>query len=141
LTDSDTYFQLQQFYAKQMQNLDGGDADAFAASFTADGVFVHYPHDEVQGRDAILTATREGVARTRALGVVRRHWFGMLEVTAGPDSTICTRYSAITSAVNADGEVRLEPTCMVEDVLVATGDGGYLNHRRTVRRDDVEGPK
>jgi ketosteroid isomerase-like protein len=141
LTDSDTYFQLQQFYAKQMQSLDGGDADAFAASFTADAVFVHYPHDEVRGRDAILTATREGVARTRALGVVRRHWFGMLDVTAGPDSTICTRYSAITSAVNADGEVRLGTTCMIEDVLMPDADGGYLNQRRTVRRDDLEGPK
>jgi len=138
LIDSDTYFNLQQFYAKQMQSLDGGDADAFAASFTTDGVFVHYPHDEVHGRDAIQAATRKGVERTRSLGIVRRHWFGMLEVTAGPDHTICTRYSAITSAVNASGEVRLEPTCMVEDVLVVNPDGGYLNHSRTVRRDDLK---
>jgi actinorhodin biosynthesis protein ActVIA len=138
LTDSDTYFELQQFYAKQTHSLDAGDADGFAATFTTDGVFIHHLRDEVHGRDAILEATRKGVERTRSLGIVRRHWFGIPEITEGPDNTIHTRYSAITSAVNAAGEVRLEPTCMVEDVLVINPEGGYLNHSRTIRRDDLE---
>ncbi|PYC83781.1 hypothetical protein C7C46_08520 [Streptomyces tateyamensis] len=134
--DSQLYFEIQQFYAHQMQSLDNGEAEAFAETFTLDGSFVHHPHNRVDTRTEIALATKRGVEKTRAAGVVRRHWFGMLAVEAAEDGAVRTRYAALTSATAADGSVSWEPSCLVEDLLVRV-DGRLLNHVRTVRRDDV----
>ncbi|MBC3842342.1 nuclear transport factor 2 family protein [Streptacidiphilus sp. 4-A2] len=137
MTDSATYFEIQQFYAVQMQSLDGGAAQEFADTFTVDGSFVHYPHKRVDGRAAIAAATEQGVERTRLAGVVRRHWFGLPVIEQTDKDTLRVRYSAVTSVTTADGTVTHEPTCMVEDILVRQ-DNRLLNHIRTVHRDDVK---
>ena len=138
MRDSDLYFELQQFYAQQMQSLDSGDAAAFAATFTPDGVFIHYPDNKVHGRESIRSATQEGIDRNRDTGVVRRHWFGLLDLQRQDDGSVHTSYSAYTTAVDASGAVRIGPTCLVEDILVPDGEGGFLNHTRAIRRDDHE---
>jgi len=137
VTDSATYFEIQQFYARQMQSLDGGSAKEFAGTFTTDSSFVHHPHNRVDGRDAIAEATERGVERTRLAGLVRRHWFGLPLIEESADGTLLVRYSAVTTVTAADGTVTHEPTCMVEDILVRQ-DGRLLNHVRTVRRDDLK---
>ncbi|MBV1855594.1 nuclear transport factor 2 family protein [Catellatospora tritici] len=131
----DLYFELQDFYARQTQLLDGEDGVGFAATFTEDGKFVHLPRGEVvSGRHRIGVETQANLESLSRQGIARRHWFNMLVGEVGPDGVIRTRFSAIITRTDAEGSVSIEPTCEVEDVLVRD-EGRLLNHSRTVRTD------
>ncbi|SBW22617.1 hypothetical protein FDG2_2879 [Candidatus Protofrankia californiensis] len=146
-----TYVEIHGLYARQAQSMDLGDAETFTATFTEDAVFTHISSGEVlRGRAAIAEALLRTAERRR--GAVHRHWFNQLVLDAsgedgaadgqgaagpvdGPGS-VTARYYAIVSATGADGTVRWDPSCVVEDVLVR-GAGGWLTRFRTVRRDDL----
>ena len=56
-TGSALQAEVQQFYARQMHLLDSGEADAWAETFTEDGVFAANAHPEpARGRETIRTA-------------------------------------------------------------------------------------
>ncbi|MFI6346437.1 nuclear transport factor 2 family protein [Streptomyces sp. NPDC050560] len=135
--DSALYLRVQQFYARQMHALDGGDAQAWADTFTADGEFAANAHPEpVRGRSAIHASAREAAAKLAEQGIVRRHWLGMLDVSPGPDGALHTRCYAliVESPRHGRPDVRLSTLC--EDVLVPEGDGWLVSSRR-VTRDDL----
>ncbi|MFE3323247.1 nuclear transport factor 2 family protein [Streptomyces sp. NPDC059176] len=135
--DSAVYLQVQQFYAHQMHALDSGDASAWAATFTPDGEFSANAHPEpVRGRDAIDAAALTTTTDLAERGVVRRHWLGMLDVSARGDGTLSTRAYAliVESPRNGRPDVRLSTLC--EDVLVPDGAGWLVSCRR-VTRDDL----
>ncbi|WP_327676515.1 nuclear transport factor 2 family protein [Kitasatospora sp. NBC_00458] len=142
------YTEILELYARQAWQLDGFDADGFAATFTAGASFSHVSSGEVLvGPEAIAAAVRR-VAERRA-GAVHRHWFSQLlvepaEEGAVPDSeggaadgdAVRARYYAIVSVTGKDGAVAWDPSCVVEDVLVRR-DGRWLTAERVVRRDDL----
>lgn len=103
------YTEILELYARQAWQLDGFDADGFAATFTAGASFSHVSSGEVLvGPEAIAAAVRR-VAERRA-GAVHRHWFSQLlvepaEEGAVPDSegvrrtaTRCGRATTRSSA-------------------------------------------
>lgn len=68
LTQQD-YLDIQQLYSRYYQTIDAGASEAWADTFTADGVF----NTNTRGRDALIASNRRG-GSTRPL----RHWHSNL---------------------------------------------------------------
>lgn len=136
--DGGAYAQLQHFYARQMQLLDGGDTAAWARTFTLDGVFAAGGVPEpVAGRDAIAAAAGGVAAAFAAAGVQRRHWIGMLTVDRhGPD-TATARCYALVLEIPVGGEVVVRRSTVCDDDLVREG-GEWLVAHRVVTRDGLD---
>ncbi|NGO73930.1 nuclear transport factor 2 family protein [Streptomyces boncukensis] len=125
------------FYARQMRSLDEGNVAEWAATFTEDGEFSANAHPRPQrGREAIRQGAAEAAAKLAEQGVQRRHWLGMVEVSAGPDGTLTARSYAQVIATPQGGKAELELSCSCEDELVREG-GELLVRRRRVHRDDL----
>jgi hypothetical protein len=133
--DNDLYLQVQRFYARQMQALDSGAADEWAATFTPDGVFSANAFPEpVRGRDAIVAGARR--TADQLAGVIRRHWLGMLDVRPQADGTVFARSYALIIETPRNGQAGVHLSTLCEDVLVRDGDG-WLVRERKVTRDDL----
>jgi ketoreductase RED1 len=132
---ADLYVQVQTFFARQMRLLDAKDIDGFVLTFTEDGVMGHASHNDIQqGRAAIAAALRTAAERYR--DVIPRHWFDKLLIEAVEKDTVRVAYYAIVTKTHADGRTVLEPSCLVEDVLVRR-DGELLSKSRMIHRDDL----
>ncbi|MFC8721791.1 nuclear transport factor 2 family protein [Kitasatospora sp. NPDC057198] len=130
--------EVQQFYAWQMHLLDSGEADAWAETFTEDGVFAANAHPEpARGRETIRAAAAKAAAQRAEEGIQVRHWLGMLEVRPREDgSVLALSYALIVNTpMGGSPQVHLSTTC--EDVLVRGEDGGWLVRDRQVKRDDL----
>jgi len=55
---AEDYFEIQQLYAKYNHAIDSGNADAYADTFTPDGVF-----NNNAGREALKSSSKPGSAR------------------------------------------------------------------------------
>jgi uncharacterized protein (TIGR02246 family) len=129
--------ELQDFYARQTHALDSGQAEAWAETFTEDGVFTANAHPRpTVGRAAITEAVRATVAELANDGVVHRHWFGMLAVEPGADGMVRTRFYALVIRTPLGGQPVIHRSTVAEDVLVRRGDR-WLVVRRSVTRDDM----
>lgn len=131
------YAQVQQFYAGQVRTLDEMRADAFAASFTEDGVFDHRPGAEpLVGHAAISGAVRAYQETKHAVDPVqRRHWFNMVQVFPQDDGSIRTEYYAVVYQTRPNvSEPLVGPSCSVTDVLVLE-DGELRTKFRKVSPD------
>jgi uncharacterized protein (TIGR02246 family) len=124
---TDDRLEIQDLYARYNHAADHGPGEAFAGSFTADGVFAVQGRDPVSGRDALL-AMGNGLA-TRA-GTMR-HWINnlVLEPTAGGAKGIAylTMYETgggKPSAMTRTGEYH--------DELVKGADGWRFSKRSVV---------
>ncbi|MFF0573816.1 nuclear transport factor 2 family protein [Streptosporangium saharense] len=134
----DLYARIQQFHATQMHALDGGEFDAYAATFTEDGEFRHTP-----GRAP--ARTREGIAEElRAFHrerfaddpVQRRHWFNMLRVEPRSDGEIhATFYVLVVATRPGVRQPEIAPSCVVHDVIVDDPEDGLLLRSRWVEHD------
>jgi hypothetical protein len=129
--------EVQDFYARQMHMIDSGHAEAWAATFTEDGIFAAnaYPQPTV-GRAAIAQAVRATAAQLTAEGVVHRHWFGMLAVYPENDGTLRTRYYALVIRTPKGGQPVIHRCTVAEDELVRQ-QGVWQVRRRNVTRDDL----
>jgi 3-phenylpropionate/cinnamic acid dioxygenase small subunit len=129
---------IHQLYNRQSGLIDGGRAAAWAATFTADGVFdsPSYPRPVVG--TAGLTAFAERFATAAAAeGVVRRHVVTNVVVDRdGPDALRVEAYLQIV-ATPRDGAPRIERLTTLTDRVVRDGDGGWRIAARRVRRDDA----
>ena len=137
-TDTGRYAGIQHFYARQMHLLDSGQADAWAETFTEDGVFAANAHPEpTRGRENIRAAASKAKAQHAEEGLQVRHWLGMLDVTDREDGSVLVRSYAliINTPRGGQSQVHLSTTC--EDVLVPDSDGGWLVSTRQVVRDDL----
>ncbi|MGP4114340.1 nuclear transport factor 2 family protein [Streptomyces sp. 4N509B] len=134
LPSPELYVEVQQFYARQLHRLDGGDFAGFAATFTDDGVFLPAGGGELTG-PAIAPAAEGAAGRFK--GAQPRHWFDMMTIEQADDGTITTTYYATVTVTSADGSVLTEPTCFVRDVLVRDADGELRNRSRAIERDDL----
>jgi 3-phenylpropionate/cinnamic acid dioxygenase small subunit len=129
--------EIYQFYARQMQAMDRGDAHGWAATFTSDGVFAAnaFPNP-VRGRTALAAAAGKAAEESARDGVVRRHWLGMLAIDPQDDGTVGVRCYALVFATRRGGVPELSRSTVCEDILVA-GDGSWLVKERRVTRDDL----
>ncbi|MET8080839.1 nuclear transport factor 2 family protein [Streptomyces sp. NPDC005303] len=131
------YAQVQQFYAHQMQLLDLGECERWAATFTEDATFdVPTLPEPVVGRAALATATSRTAAQLAANGTRHRHFVGMFDVAEQPDGTVGVRSYAIVYASQIGGESQVHRVCVCDDVLVRVS-GGLQVATRRVTRDDL----
>jgi SnoaL-like domain len=131
------FTEIQQFYARQMNLLDGAtpDPDAWAGTFTEDAVFGSNMDDApVIGRAAILESVQGGVARIFAEDVDFRHWFGMLDVEAQEDGSLRTRYYALSMSTPRGGSLDIRGHVVGRDHLVSE-DGRWLVRHRHLEAD------
>lgn len=139
-TGADLYFQVQQFYAAQMQLLDEGRTDEWAGTFTEDGVFAANAHPEpAAGRAVIAEAAGKAAAAYAERGVQRRHWLGMVSVDPAPDQDGAVRASCYALVLETPRGERTAIACSTTcvDLLVRGEDGGWQVRDRRVTRDDL----
>ncbi len=117
-----------------MQLLDAGRTDAWAATFTEDGVFALPGRSTpTRGRAALAEGAARGHAERTAAGETHRHWHGMLDLSPREDGSVHVRCYALVFATPRGGEPRLHRTCVCEDVLVPDGTGWLVRDRRVTR--------
>ncbi|MFI1809228.1 nuclear transport factor 2 family protein [Streptomyces sp. NPDC020422] len=127
---------VRRFHARQMQLLDSGDAEAWAATFTEDGLFAPPSLPEpVRGRAALAEGVRTAHAALVAEGEVRRHLLTTEVVEEPADGAVRVRSYVQVVATRKDDEPRLVLMCVCEDVLVSE-DGEWRVRERYVTRDD-----
>ncbi|GGN33536.1 nuclear transport factor 2 family protein [Streptomyces fuscichromogenes] len=131
------YQHIQQFYARQMQLLDDGEAEKWAETFTEDGVFDGNAFDKpAVGRSAVGTAARRAVDGYTARGIQRRHWLGMLSVEQrDADEVLVTCYAQVLETPRG-GRPELRASTGCRDLLVRDGQGWLVKHR-FIHRDDL----
>jgi hypothetical protein len=132
---AEIYQEVLHFYARHMQLLDAGAASEWAATFVDDCVMDLPGLTPVHGRDALAEMMSESVAQLRANGEQRRHWHGMVTVSADGDE-LAVRCYALIFATPFGGQPRLHRTCVCHDVLVRE-QGALLVRSRRVTRDDL----
>ncbi|HEY6794931.1 MAG TPA: nuclear transport factor 2 family protein [Kineosporiaceae bacterium] len=129
------YAEVQLFYARQMQNLDAGNLEAYAETFTEDAEFSHSPDREpARTRAGILADLQDYHRRYEGDPVQRRHWFNMIDLEVGPDGTIRSTCYALIVRAAPGADPRIAPSCVVHDVLVRT-EHGLKNRSRRVEYD------
>lgn len=134
---ADLYQEVQSFYAHQMRLLDSGQVEAWAETFTEDGVFSANAQPEpTRGRAAIIAGARAARARLAEQGIRHRHWLGMVDVEPLADDRLRVHSYALVLAIPQGGPaaVHVHTTCVDELVLVA---GGWQVSTRLVARDDL----
>jgi hypothetical protein len=134
---STLHTEIQRFYARQMQAMDSGEVETWAATFTPDGVFASnaFPQPTC-GRAALAAAARHAATEAAAAGLVRRHWLGMLTVEPREDGSVFARSYALVIITPHGGAPELSRSTVCEDVLVPDGDS-WLVRERSVNRDDL----
>jgi len=140
LTTSSTaglYLEVQQFYARHMHLLDDGDAEGWAATFAADGVFEPPGGKPVRGREALVAAVTKGHAALREQGIRHRHWHGMVDVRPVDETHAEVRCYALVIATPLGGETTVHRACVCTDLLVRGPQGQWLVEHRSVTRDDL----
>ncbi|MFD5080585.1 nuclear transport factor 2 family protein [Streptomyces sp. NPDC058371] len=131
------YQQVQEFYARQMQLLDRGEVDAWARTFTEDGVFVTNAQSEpTVGRRAMAAGARKAVAYYTAQGVQRRHMLGTVSVTGREGALVSVRSYVLLIETPRGGQAVILCSATCEDVL-EVGPDGLSVCRRDVSRDDL----
>ena len=134
---TELYTEVLQFYARQMQALDGGDFEFYAGTFTADGVFVHSPNLPPAQTPAGIAAELTEFHRRKFAGspAQRRHWFNHVVLDEQEDGSIAaTSYALVYTVLPGEKQPEIGPSCVVRDVLVRVG--GELKMRsRLVSHD------
>ncbi|TDZ85716.1 putative malonic semialdehyde reductase RutE [Mycobacteroides salmoniphilum] len=129
------YTEVQQFYSRQMQRLDGQDIEGYAATFTEDAIFDH------------TTALPASVTRTgiindlydfREMGkndpVQKRHYFSMIDLEYIDIDEIRSTVYCLVIKTRPGKPAEANPSCVVHDVLVRV-DGELQTKSRHVRYD------
>ncbi|GGX79967.1 nuclear transport factor 2 family protein [Streptomyces minutiscleroticus] len=125
---------VEQFYARHMQLLDDGDAEAWAETFTEDGLFALPGRPEpTRGRAALAEGARRAHTERLASHETHRHWHGMLDIRPQDDGSVHVRCYALVVATPRGGEPRLHRSCVCRDVLVPAGSQWQVRSRRVTR--------
>ncbi|MFJ5233551.1 nuclear transport factor 2 family protein [Kitasatospora sp. NPDC088391] len=134
---AELYFQVQQFYAHQMQLLDSGRVREWAETFTEDGVFAANAHPEpAVGRAGITTAAQAATDAYAAKGIQRRHWLGMVTVEPRGEDAAFGRCYAVVVETPKGGQAAIRVSTLCEDTLVREN-GRWLVQHRQITRDDL----
>jgi hypothetical protein len=113
------YLDIQQLYARYYQTIDAGDSEAWANTFTADGVF----NTTTRGHDALVESNRRG-GKNRPL----RHWHSNLTIVPtaeGADGSTYVMQIDITTKPPS-----ISTYSRYDDKLVKTGQGWRFKVRQ-----------
>ncbi|WP_129308655.1 nuclear transport factor 2 family protein [Streptomyces sp. L2] len=134
---AELYQQVQQFYAQQMQLLDSGRVEEWAATFTEDGVFAANAKPEpTVGRDTIAAVAGQVVAQYERDGIQRRHWMGMVAVDEARGEVVRARSYALVIETPRGQAPFIKASTTCEDELVREN-GRWLVRHRLISRDDL----
>ena len=86
------YVEIQQLYARYAQSIDAGDAEGWANTFTADGVF----NNSSRGHDSLVTFVHDW--RDKRRGASLRHWNSNLVVTPSADGARGSIYMLLAAS-------------------------------------------
>jgi hypothetical protein len=124
------FVSVQHFLYRQMQLLDGGNAEAWATTFAEDGTFAQDTSPAPRrGRAVLANRMRLHADELAAKGLTRRHWLGMLAVQPGGGDTVLARYYALVIDTPKGGQSSLHLSTVCEDVLVPDGDSWLVASR------------
>jgi len=115
------FVDIQQLYAKYNWSLDSGDADAYASTFTPDGVF-----NNNVGHDAIVKFANTFHA---GLGAHVRHWNTNLMITPTADGAAGQVYLVLVDFANKPPTIATSAS--YTDELVKTPQGWRFKKRQT----------
>ncbi|MBT2367954.1 nuclear transport factor 2 family protein [Streptomyces sp. ISL-10] len=142
MTDSLSFAELRahvdQHYAHQVQCLDSGRFEEYAATFTHDAEFQHTPGKEpARTRAGIIRELHTFHERFRGNPVQRRHWFNMVRLEQRVDGAYdVTFYALVITVEPGVKEPVIGPSCFVHDVLEIEG-GTVRNRSRRVEHDQL----
>jgi len=121
---TDDLVQIQQLYARYNHAIDGGQADAWAATFTADGVF-NSGQGEFTGTAAL--AQFAGGFANQFKGKAR-HWTNNLVIDDAPGGAKGTCYLALYM-LGGEGGPKILVTGIYRDELAKGADGWRFTKR------------
>jgi uncharacterized protein (TIGR02246 family) len=121
--------------ARYAAAIDSGDAAAYAANFTPDGVLDSPPNVHCQGRDEIRRWIGGLFASGRVGGTPAqtRHFVGLPQVQ-GDAARVRARTYVVIFTLRADGSIGVPSVGSYEDECVKV-DGQWLFARRVIRSD------
>jgi hypothetical protein len=115
------YIDLQQLYARYNMAIDTSDAEAWAATFTPDGVF----NNTNRGHDGLVQFIKDW--REKRNGAMRRHWNSNLTFTATNTGARGSAYLILLDISVRPAAIAL--TGIYEDVIVRTPQGWRFQSR------------
>ena len=124
------YFEIQQLYANYNIAIDSGDGEAWAATFTQDGVF-----NTFAGHDALVGFVK--MWREKLSGATRKHWNNNLRITG--DGKQASGYVYLMLVDIGTKPVSIIATATYTDSLIKTKDGWRFT-KRTTKGDSVPTP-
>jgi hypothetical protein len=119
---ADDYIEIQQLYARYNISIDAGDGEAYAATFTPDGVF-----NKMAGHDALAAFVRNWHDNMK--GANMRHWNTNLAIMGTPEGASGAVYLLLVD-VSAKPPV-ITTAAKYEDQLVKTPVGWRFKNRVT----------
>jgi actinorhodin biosynthesis protein ActVIA len=138
-THQELYFEVLQYYARQMRMLDDRDLAGYAKTFTDDAEFDHGAGGEpMRTRAGILRGLEEFHEQFETDPQQRRHHFSMVDVQPQDDGSLRTSCYALVLLVRPGQAPEIRSSCVVSDVLVREGDQ-LLNRSRHVTIDGRHG--
>lgn len=128
------YNRVQQFYAAQMQLLDGGDIAGYASTFTLDAEFAHTPgRAPARTRAGIIEDLADFHKKFSEDPMQRRHHVSMINLREQEDGSLeSTAYCLVVKV--RPGQQPIFVSCVMHDVVVAEADG-FLTRSRHVSYD------
>jgi hypothetical protein len=124
------YFEIQQLYARYNIAIDSGDAEAWAATFTPDGVF-----NTFAGHDALVGFVK--MWREKLGGATRKHWNNNLRIEG--DAKQASGYVYLMLVDIGTKPASIITTATYTDSLVKTKDGWRFT-KRTTKGDGAPTP-
>jgi SnoaL-like domain len=115
-------FEIQQLYARYNIAIDGGDGEAWASTFTPDGVF-----NQFVGHDALVGFVK--MWREKLNGATRKHWNNNLQLTG--NSTEASGYVYLMLLDISTKPASILTTGTYTDSLIKTKDGWRFSKRVT----------
>ena len=124
------YTAIQQLYARYNTAIDHGDGEAWAGTFTADGVFAN----NFKGHDALVGFVNTWRTNPAMNGSLRRHFSADLVITPNADGATATVSTLLVDL--STKPVSIASFVTYSDVLVKTKDGWRFKTRAV----KAEGP-
>lgn len=128
ILSADEMAMLDRLYAEQAHAIDGGEAEAWAETFTANGCFASPSHGApVSGRAALTAFARDSHAGNGRRQI--RHWLNNLVMRReGDDAARVTAYALIVAIDPGSAPVMLR-SVVFDDRLTRSAGGWRIEHR------------
>jgi ketosteroid isomerase-like protein len=115
-------FEIQQLYARYNIAIDAGDAEAYASTFTPDGVF-----NQFVGHDALVNFVKTW--REKLNGATRKHWNTNLQISGNSKEASGFVYLMLIDISTKPASILT--TATYTDSLIKTKDGWRFTKRTT----------